>query len=59
MLIISYPLWPKPKLGPIADWGLQINRSAVEVNTFDYSTNVLRLRYWRHQCVSAIEIDFM
>jgi thioredoxin reductase (NADPH) len=29
-----------PKLGPIGDWGLQIDRSAVEVNTFDYSTNV-------------------
>lgn len=29
-----------PKLGPIADWGLTINRSAIEVNTVDYSTNV-------------------
>ena len=29
-----------PKLGPIADWGLTINRSAIEVNTQDYSTNV-------------------
>ncbi|MGA0284511.1 MAG: NAD(P)/FAD-dependent oxidoreductase [Saprospiraceae bacterium] len=29
-----------PKLGPIADWGLNIDRSAIEVNTFDYSTNV-------------------
>jgi thioredoxin reductase (NADPH) len=29
-----------PKLGPIGEWGLQIDRSAVEVNTFDYSTNV-------------------
>ena len=29
-----------PKLGPIADWGLNINKSAVEVNTFDYSTNI-------------------
>jgi thioredoxin reductase (NADPH) len=29
-----------PKLGPIADWGLQIDKSAIEVNTFDYSTNV-------------------
>ncbi|MBT8232539.1 MAG: NAD(P)/FAD-dependent oxidoreductase [Saprospiraceae bacterium] len=28
-----------PKLGPIADWGLSINRSAIEVNTEDYSTN--------------------
>jgi len=29
-----------PKLGPIADWGLNIDRSAIEVNTSDYSTNV-------------------
>jgi thioredoxin reductase (NADPH) len=29
-----------PKLGPIGEWGLQIDRSAVEVNTSDYSTNV-------------------
>ncbi len=29
-----------PKLGPIADWGLNIERSAIEVDTYDYSTNV-------------------
>jgi thioredoxin reductase (NADPH) len=29
-----------PKLGPIAEWGLNINRSAIEVDTLDYSTNV-------------------
>ncbi|MCI5084012.1 MAG: NAD(P)/FAD-dependent oxidoreductase [Saprospiraceae bacterium] len=29
-----------PKLGPIADWGLTINKNAIEVNTLDYSTNV-------------------
>lgn len=29
-----------PKLGPVAEWGLNINKSAVEVNTQDYSTNV-------------------
>lgn len=29
-----------PKLGPIADWGLNISKNAIEVNTFDYSTNV-------------------
>lgn len=29
-----------PKLGPIANWGLQINSNAIEVNTYDYSTNV-------------------
>ena len=27
-----------PKLGPIADWGLNIHKSAVEVSTEDYST---------------------
>lgn len=29
-----------PKLGPIADWGLNINKSAIEVDTLDYSTNI-------------------
>lgn len=29
-----------PKLGPIADWGLSIDKSAVFVNTTDYSTNI-------------------
>ena len=29
-----------PKLGPIGEWGLNINRSAIEVDTLDYSTNV-------------------
>lgn len=29
-----------PKLGPIADWGLGIDRGSIEVNTVDYSTNV-------------------
>ncbi|MBT1701560.1 NAD(P)/FAD-dependent oxidoreductase [Fulvivirgaceae bacterium PWU4] len=29
-----------PKLGPIAEWGLNLDKSAIEVNTFDYSTNV-------------------
>lgn len=29
-----------PKLGPIANWGLDIVKSAIEVNTEDYSTNV-------------------
>ncbi|NBA88491.1 FAD-dependent oxidoreductase [Emticicia sp. CRIBPO] len=32
-----------PKLGPIADWGLNISRSAIEVDTLDYSTNVERI----------------
>jgi thioredoxin reductase (NADPH) len=29
-----------PKLGPIADWGLSLDKSAIAVNTFDYSTNI-------------------
>lgn len=28
-----------PSLGPIADWGLAIDKTAVKVDTFDYSTN--------------------
>jgi thioredoxin reductase (NADPH) len=32
-----------PKLGPIADWGLNIEKNAIHVNTFDYSTNVDRI----------------
>ena len=27
-----------PKLGPIADWGLEIKENAIVVDTFDYST---------------------
>lgn len=29
-----------PKLGPMAEWGLNIDKCAIEVNTFDYSTNI-------------------
>jgi thioredoxin reductase (NADPH) len=29
-----------PKLGPIADWGLNLDKNGIAVNTFDYSTNV-------------------
>jgi Thioredoxin reductase len=29
-----------PKLGPIAEWGLQLQEGAVVVNTYDYSTNL-------------------
>ncbi|WP_431199204.1 NAD(P)/FAD-dependent oxidoreductase [Mucilaginibacter sp. P19] len=32
-----------PKLGPIGDWGLNIDRSAIAVNTVDYSTNIERI----------------
>jgi thioredoxin reductase (NADPH) len=32
-----------PKLGPIAEWGLNIDKSAIEVNTRDYSTNIDRI----------------
>ncbi len=30
----------KPKLGPIADWGLEIEKNAIKVDTTDYSTNI-------------------
>lgn len=29
-----------PKLGPIANWGLNLSKNAIEVDTYDYSTNV-------------------
>lgn len=29
-----------PKLGPLANWGLNITKNAIEVDTRDYSTNV-------------------
>jgi len=29
-----------PKLGPIGDWGLEIDNNAIKVDTFDYSTNI-------------------
>ncbi len=29
-----------PKLGPIGEWGLNITKNAIDVNTLDYSTNV-------------------
>ncbi len=29
-----------PKLGPIADWELNVTKNAIEVDTFDYSTNI-------------------
>jgi thioredoxin reductase (NADPH) len=32
-----------PKLGPIANWNLGIDKSAVSVDTLDYSTNVERI----------------
>ncbi|GGM88835.1 ferredoxin--NADP reductase [Dyadobacter beijingensis] len=32
-----------PKLGPIADWNLGVEKSAVIVDTFDYATNVERI----------------
>ena len=30
----------KPSLGPIADWGLEIEKNAIRVDTNDYSTNI-------------------
>ncbi|MFM6975931.1 MAG: NAD(P)/FAD-dependent oxidoreductase [Sphingobacteriaceae bacterium] len=32
-----------PKLGPLANWGLNIDKNAIEVDTLDYSTNVERI----------------
>jgi len=29
-----------PKLGPLENWGLNISKNAIEVNTDDYSTNI-------------------
>jgi thioredoxin reductase (NADPH) len=29
-----------PKLGPIAEWGLALDKHAIQVNTTDYSTNI-------------------
>ncbi len=35
-----FPLFGlSPKLGPIADWGLEIKSNAILVDTFDYQTN--------------------
>ena len=30
----------KPSLGPISKWGLEIDKSAIKVDTLDYSTNI-------------------
>lgn len=29
-----------PKLGPIKEWNLQLNKESIQVNTLDYSTNI-------------------
>lgn len=29
-----------PKLGPLKDWGLNLNKESIAVNTLDYSTNI-------------------
>jgi thioredoxin reductase (NADPH) len=29
-----------PKLGPLGEWNLDISKNAIEVDTFDYSTNI-------------------
>ncbi len=29
-----------PKLGPLANWGLNLDKNAIKVNTSDYSTNI-------------------
>ena len=36
-----FPLFGlSPKLGPIGDWGLEIDKNAIVVDTFDYQTNL-------------------
>lgn len=36
-----FPLFGlSPKLGPIGDWGLEIEKNAIVVDTFDYQTNL-------------------
>ena len=32
-----------PKLGPIASWGLDVDKNAISVNTLDYSTSIERI----------------
>lgn len=32
-----------PKLGPIGEWGLSVDKNAIEVDTRDYSTNIERI----------------
>ena len=29
-----------PKLGPLSEWGLEIEKNAIKVDTFDYQTNI-------------------
>ena len=29
-----------PRLGPIANWGLEVEKNAIKVNTYDYQTNI-------------------
>lgn len=29
-----------PKLGPISEWGLALDKNNIQVNTFDYSTSI-------------------
>ncbi|PHR17094.1 MAG: ferredoxin--NADP(+) reductase [Fluviicola sp.] len=29
-----------PKLGPLTEWGLELEKNAIKVNTFDYQTNI-------------------
>ena len=54
-----------PKLGPLANWGLNIDKSAIEVNTVDYSTNIpgvflIRLPQFRSRpaCI-GVELDVL
>ena len=39
--IILFHFWTYPKLGPIANWGLEIEKNAIKVdNSLDYQTNI-------------------
>ena len=36
------PFWilSAPRLGPIGEWGLEIEKNSIKVDTFDYQTNI-------------------
>jgi thioredoxin reductase (NADPH) len=54
VLLVFFGL--SPKLGPIADWGLDIERKQLKVDTEKFSTNVAgHLRGGRHQHLSRQE----
>jgi thioredoxin reductase (NADPH) len=38
--IILFRFWSYAKLGPIGDWGLEIEKNCIKVNNIDYQTNI-------------------